>query len=139
MVKARSGIYGLVFILYLLLLVLMSTFKSLEIFIPQIHALEQWFGGDKAMHFALAALLSLLACFASEQVFRLKKTKRILTILATLGACLLLDELLQYQVPSRKFDLMDLAAGYSGLLAGSVIYLLIGFARKPTILSEDRA
>ena len=139
MINARPGFSGLVFIVYLLFLVLMSTFKSLEIFIPQIHALEHWFGGDKVMHFVLAALLSLLACFASEQVFRLKTSKRILTILATLSACLLLDELLQYQVPSRKFDLMDLAAGYSGLLAGSVIYLLIGFVRKPTVLSEDRA
>ena len=139
MINARPGFSGLVLIVYLLLLVLMSTFKSLEIFIPQIHALEHWFGGDKVMHFVLAALLSLLACFASEQVFRLKTSKRILTILATLSACLLLDELLQYQVPSRKFDLLDLAAGYSGLLTGSALYLLLVFYRNRSNFSEDRA
>ena len=113
------------FVVYAVVLVGLSGFKSAELYLSQIHGLEHWLGGDKWMHFKLSALLSILACFASERVLDLAPIKRILCVLCVLLISLVVDEALQYGVSSRRFELLDLAYGISGLLSGILGYLAV--------------
>ena len=115
----------LLFISYGLSLVVLSVFKSAEIFLPQIYALEHWLGGDKWMHFKLSAMLAVLTCFASERVLDLAPFRRILVATLCLALALSIDEALQGVFASRRFELADLAYGCSGVLAGVVGYLAV--------------
>lgn len=112
-----------IFVVYAIGLIVLSAFKSAEIGLAQIHALETWLGGDKSMHFTLSAILAVLACFASERVLDLAPTTRTIGVCFVLLSALTLDEALQYVLASRRFELLDLAFGSLGLLAGVLGYL----------------
>ncbi|MCT7360092.1 VanZ family protein [Thalassolituus pacificus] len=113
-----------VFLLYGTLLVILSGCKSAGLFLPSIIALEHWFGGDKWMHFYLALVLSLLANFAAGRVIKLSWLPRILLVAAVLMVALILDEMHQYLVALRRFDLQDSVWGGVGVLAGAAFYSL---------------
>ncbi len=114
-----------IFVVYAIGLIVLSAFKSAEIGLAQIHGLEAWLGGDKSMHFTLSAILAVLACFASERVLDLAPITRTIGVGFVLLAALTLDEGLQYVLASRRFELLDLAFGSLGLLAGVLGYLSV--------------
>jgi len=111
------------FVSYGATLIVLSAFKSLEIFLPALHSIERALGGDKWMHFTLSAFLSILACFASGRVLDLAALKRAAYVYVVLFMALSLDEMMQYTLASRRFELLDLAYGSLGLLIGVLGYL----------------
>lgn len=111
------------------MVVLLSIFKSAEIALSTLYEIERWFGGDKWMHFKLSGILAVLACFASERVLDLAPITRTLRVLPVLVVALVIDEALQYLTASRRFELLDLAWGVTGLLAGVLGYLLVVLVR----------
>jgi VanZ family protein len=114
-----------IFTFYCFFLLMLSFFKSAELFLPAIYQFEAWLGGDKLMHLKLAFVLSLLACFAANSIkrnFLLNAFWRLLFIQLFLASCLLLDEAHQYLAPSRRFELMDFYYGVGGLLIGLLSY-----------------
>lgn len=84
------------------------------------------------MHFTLSAFLSLLACFASGRVLDLAASKLVAYVYVLLFIALTIDEILQYTLASRRFELLDLAYGSLGLLSGGVGYLLAVVATRTT-------
>jgi hypothetical protein len=125
-----------VFTVYCCLLLMLSFFKSAEVFLPAIYQFQEWLGGDKLMHLKLSIILSVLACFAASDIkknFPLKTVWRLLFIQLFLASCLLLDEAHQYWAVSRRFEWMDFYYGAGGLLIGLSIFccfLGVKFAYK---------
>jgi hypothetical protein len=118
-------IFIFLFIAYCLLLLLLTTFKSAELFLPAIYQLEAWLGGDKLMHLKLSILLSLFACMAAQgfkYLAALKLVWRLFFIQIFLMLALLLDESHQYLAYSRRFEWLDYYYGISGLFIGLGIY-----------------
>ena len=82
-------------------------------------------GGDKLMHLQLAMLLSFLACLASREFFVRRSIVlgwQLLIVFVLLSAGLFLDELHQYILSSRVFELMDTAFGILGVTIGLIVY-----------------
>lgn len=123
----------LVFFVYGFFLVLLSFFKTIEIFLPYIHALEAGLGGDKLMHLQLATLLTTLALLAFGSHASLKKKASSMTFLQVairgifvcliIASGLLADELLQSMVSTRRFEWSDFNYGASGIAASAIIYV----------------
>lgn len=130
MIKASSGFFLPVFLLYVLFLVTMSAFKSLDILMPQIKAMQHWFGGDKNMHLCLAFVLGFLGCLASEVFQRPGNVFRVILVVLILGLGLSVDELFQYNAPHRAFDLRDLGYGLAGLSFAAISYLALSLLRR---------
>lgn len=117
--------YKLLFVLYALLLFLLSASKSAELFLPQILALQAWLGGDKLMHLKLASVLSFVAITAFAPLKSKRRPLVLLIIMALLASALLADELHQLLLGSRHFDWADTAYGLLGLVLGLISRLLI--------------
>jgi glycopeptide antibiotics resistance protein len=132
MIEQRSAhiLWVYVFILYGVLLLALSVFKSAEVALPTVYEIERWLGGDKWMHFKLSGILAILACFASERVLDLAAIKRTLRVFPVLALALATDEALQFLTATRRFELLDLMWGIAGLLTGVLGYLLVIVARK---------
>jgi len=123
-----------IFAIYCLGLLSLTASKSLELFLPEIYQLEAFLGGDKLMHLKLSLLLSILACFASQQLHLLKTLSlswRLLLIQGVLVAGLIIDEAHQQITSSRRFEWLDLSYGVFGLVIGLIIYLLFIIIRRP--------
>jgi len=80
---------------------------------------------DKAVHLVEFSLLGFLLAFGF--FLSLSSTFWTKAVLAFTTGLLLagLDELHQYFVPLRSFELLDLAADTVGILSGLVIYILL--------------
>jgi hypothetical protein len=120
-------ILKVIFTFYCCLLLMLSLFKSAEIFLPAIYQFEAWLGGDKLMHLKLALVLSVLACFAVSNIktrFPLHTFWRLLLMQSLLASCLLLDEAHQYLAASRRFEWLDFYYGAGGLLIGMSVYCI---------------
>jgi len=116
---------GLVFIAYCFFLLLLTVFKSSGLFLPFLLQLESMLGGDKLMHLQLAMLLSFLACLASREFFVRRSIVlgwQLLIVFVLLSTGLFLDELHQYILSSRVFELMDTAFGILGVTIGLIVY-----------------
>lgn len=121
------------FVFYCLGLLLLTVSKSLEFFLPEIYQLEALLGGDKLMHLELSLLLSILACFASQQLIYLKSLSlpwRLLLVQGVLIVGLVIDEAHQQIASSRRFEWLDLSYGVFGLVIGVVTYLLFITIRR---------
>lgn len=125
-----------ILVIYGCLLIALSAFKSAELFLPTIYQLEAFFGGDKLMHLKLSIGLSYLALFAlvkiSDDVTLLSVLLRSFAVCTLLVSGLLLDELHQALVSTRRFEWWDLAYGMAGIGIGFVVYIL-GFLLRVTI------
>jgi hypothetical protein len=111
----------IIFIIYCLILLLLTVFKSAELYLPAIHQLQAWLGGDKLMHLKLAVILSIFACAAALKLKvwgELKLVWRLFFIQLFLMTALLLDESHQYLAYSRRFEWLDYYYGISGLFIG---------------------
>jgi hypothetical protein len=118
-------ILKVIFTFYCCLLLMLSLFKSAEVFLPAIYQFQGWLGGDKLMHLKLAVVLSVLACCAVSNIkmgFALHTFWRLLAVQSLLAACLLLDEAHQYLAATRRFEWLDFYYGASGLLIGVSVY-----------------
>ena len=113
----------IVFFLYCAALLLMSGFKSAEMYLHYINGFEKWLGGDKLMHLYLAMVLALLAMPVARAVTYKNKALNVFTLFIILITCLLLDELHQAMVGSRHFDSHDTLYGGLGLIIGLTIRL----------------
>ncbi len=131
--RVSTGIFLPAFFLYVLFLITISMFKTMDILMPQIKAMQHWFGGDKNMHLSLAFILGLLGCFASEVFHRPGKCLRASLVVMVLAMGLSVDELFQYNAPHRAFDLRDLGYGVLGLSLAAVFYLFISFVFRRRI------
>lgn len=125
------------FAIYCVGLLLLTTSKSLELFLPEIYQLEAWLGGDKLMHLKLSLVLSILACFASQQASQqlgfLKSFNllwRLVFVQGVLVVGLVIDETHQQVASSRRFEWLDLSYGVTGLAVGLMIYLLFITIRR---------
>lgn len=113
-------------LLFCCLLLVLSAFKTLELYLSYIYQLERFLGGDKLMHFKLSAVLSFLAllAFLSPQ----KKLSELVSLIALIFCFLLaglgLDELHQALTSTRRFEWMDLAYGVGGIVFGMSVFLL---------------
>ncbi len=118
------------------LLIALSAFKSAELFLPTIYQLEAFFGGDKLMHLKLSIGLSYLALFAlvntSDSIKLASVLWRAFAVCMLLISGLLLDELHQALVSTRRFEWWDLAYGMAGIGIGFVVYIW-GFLLRVTI------
>lgn len=120
---------GLLLLTYGSLLVVLSVFKSAEYLLEYLYQLEDYFGGDKQMHLKLAAMLSILGCFAAERVLDLARLKRVVLVVSLASVFLTIDEGIQYVLDSRRFEFEDLAYGIAGLMLGCLGYLIFDSAK----------
>lgn len=121
------------FAIYCVVLLLLTTSKSLGVFLPEIYQLEALLGGDKLMHLKLSLVLSILACFASQQLSLLKPLTLLWRLVFVQGALivgLMIDEAHQQVASSRRFEWLDLSYGVAGLAMGLMIYLLFITIRR---------
>ena len=114
-----------ILLIYGCFLIALSVFKTSEILLPYIYQFEALLGGDKLMHLKLSAVLSILALFAL-----IPNRKQGMRLLAhALGICfllvtgLMLDELHQALISTRRFEWLDFVYGVSGISMGLVAYL----------------
>lgn len=121
---------GLVLLFYGSLLVVLSVSKSAEFLLEYLYQLEDYFGGDKQMHLKLAAMLSILGCFAAERVLDLARLKRVVLVVGLASVFLTIDEGIQYVLDSRRFEFEDLAYGIAGLMLGCLGYLIFDVAKS---------
>lgn len=114
-----------ILLIYGCFLISLSVFKTSEIFLPYIYQLEAFLGGDKLMHLKLSAVLSILALFAliSNNKQGLKLLVHALGICFLLITGLMLDELHQALISTRRFEWLDFAYGVSGISIGLAAYL----------------
>ncbi|TNC83333.1 MAG: hypothetical protein CSH37_14775 [Thalassolituus sp.] len=120
---------GLLLLAYGSLLVVLSVSKSAEFLLEYLYQLEDYFGGDKQMHLKLAAMLSILGCFAAERVLDLARLKRVVLVVSLASVFLTIDEGIQYVLDSRRFEFEDLAYGIAGLVLGCLGYLIFDAAK----------
>ncbi|MEY8199707.1 MAG: VanZ family protein [Colwellia sp.] len=114
----KSKLNVMLFALYCTVLMLMSGFKSAEMYLQYINSLEMWLGGDKLMHLYLALVLAFLALPVASVISVKGKISTVFTLFAMLMVCLLLDELHQAGVSTRYFDWYDTLFGGLGLMVG---------------------
>jgi len=114
----KNKLNVMLFVLYCVVLLLMSGFKSAEMYLQTINGFERWLGGDKLMHLYLAMVLAFLALPVARTVNYKNKALNVCTLFTILITCLLLDELHQAMVVSRHFDWHDTLFGGLGLIAG---------------------
>lgn len=82
------------------------------------------------MHLKLAAMLSILGCFAAERVLDLARLKRVVLVVGLASVFLTIDEGIQYVLDSRRFEFEDLAYGIAGLMLGCLGYLIFDVAKS---------
>ncbi len=119
----KNKLNVMLFVLYCAALLLMSGFKSAEMYLHYINGFEKWLGGDKLMHLYLAMVLAFLAMPVARAVNYKNKALNVFTLFIILITCLLLDELHQVMVGSRHFDWHDTVFGGLGLIIGLSIRL----------------
>jgi hypothetical protein len=124
LVSCKNKSSAVLFAVYCVALLLLSGFKSADICVQYISAFERWLGGDKLMHFYLAALLAFLALPVARNVRYKNKTISVLMLFVLLMACLLVDEFHQALISTRYFDGYDTFFGGLGLIAGLSLGLI---------------
>lgn len=115
------------FVLYASFLLGLSFAKSAGFGLPFLYALEASVGGDKALHFSLALVLGLLGQWAAWRVIRLSHCRRMVLVFVLLALGLLVDEMHQYFIASRRFDWGDVVWGSGGLLLGTALFVCVLF------------
>jgi len=115
--------YRFLWLGYVFFLLILSGCKSFEIMLGHIHALERAVGGDKILHLLLSIPLGLLFFLATEHYFR-RRWLHIVLGWVVLFAGLLMEELSQFWLATRRFDWFDSLYGFAGILLATLIYLI---------------
>ena len=112
------------FVLLASLLVVMSSLHSMNLFVPELKALERAIGGDKNMHLVMSSLLAFLGCMSASRYVR-SAYFSVVVVLPLLALALAADEVLQRFSAVRSFDWQDLKAGLLGIIFGGASYLIV--------------
>lgn len=124
------------FLIYGCCLIVLSVFKTSEIFLPYIYRFEDFLGGDKLMHLKLSFLLTVMALVALMP--STKDSFKVLFYAVGISACLILglamDELYQDWASTRRFEWMDFAYGASGIGLGLLLYFF-GYFLCPKLVN----
>lgn len=113
-----------VLVVYACFLVSLSVFKTAEMFLPHIYALESWLGGDKLMHLKLSFGLSLLALMTFVQAKAIvKRLFQSIMVCFILVSGLFADEFHQALVSTRRFEWLDLSYGVTGIFMGLLLFI----------------
>jgi VanZ family protein len=103
---------------------LASVFKSSGVLVSQLAQLEWSVGGDKALHFLFASVLSVCSVWVTaplqRKCFGLVGWPTLLLLVAVV-----VDELSQYYLPRREFSFSDMAVNISGVVAGVALFTLL--------------
>lgn len=114
---------AVLFALLIVLIIVLADLGALPWF------LEVWNDypyGDKAGHFVLYGLLTLFVDLAFFRSFRSQSPKRVAVMIGLVLALLIgLEEFSQQFIAERTFSLLDLAAGYLGVIFFSWLALRI--------------
>lgn len=88
---------------------------------------------DKVLHMAVYGLLAILVFRAGHVTWGNRKSVTQLLIISVVFATLygVSDELHQFFVPTRQFDVADGVANFVGSVLGSVVYMNVAFKRGP--------
>lgn len=84
-------------------------------------------GFDKVAHFIVFALLSLLATigfYKQKKIANMRYNAISIALLSCIVYSILL-ELAQLAIPQRQFDMFDIVANISGIVGGTIIFLII--------------
>jgi VanZ family protein len=122
-------------VLLILTIITLANFGMLS---PVAHILHKIPYGDKIMHFLLIGGLAFMVNFSLKCAmwhiggWSILKGSMIVAILITL------EEISQYFLPNRSFDLIDLTANYAGIITFSLLSLAVNCFRKndPTVTSK---
>lgn len=114
---------AVLFALLIVLIIVLADLGALPWF------LEVWNDypyGDKAGHFLLYGLLTLVVDLALFRSFRSQSRRRVAVMIGlVLGLLIGLEEFSQQFIAERTFSLLDLAAGYLGVIFFSWLALRI--------------
>ena len=115
--------------LFALFVVGASVFRSQGWFIHDIYWAQEWFGGDKAIHFWGGA--SLMLC-ASLWLRVWRSWQRLSVITLFVASALFIEEYSQHWLSTRAFSWLDLIFTLSGASVAALIMLvtLISFYLK---------
>ncbi len=104
-------------------LLVASLLRSLGYFSDDVYRLQEDLGGDKVIH----CLMGFSLMVSGLLVVMPRTLKSLIKVLFVVIALLTLEELTQFLVKTRHFDLFDLGMGVIGAI---VVAALFGFVRR---------
>lgn len=104
-----------------LLPLISSILKSANVFNTELKNIEHLAGGDGVIHWLSAFVVASLLQWAYWPSFRVKRWLGIPRLYCFLYLVFTLDELAQIALPTRDFDLSDLAINYFGLSCSFIV------------------
>lgn len=99
-----------------------SLSKSLNIYSEYIYALESWLGGDKHLHFIVSFAIGFTVTWTTPYKFRPCFYHAVGFPTFFFLLAITSDELLQVYFPTREFSVYDLLTNVVGMLSGVFIY-----------------
>ncbi len=91
---------------------------------------EGFLGWDKLHHAAAYAVLSALVMRAVRRTFSCRLIVAAIVAIIVTASYGAIDELHQWYVPGRTFDLFDLVADSVGALVGAIVYAAVTSVQK---------
>lgn len=113
-----------------LLPLISSILKSANIFNSELQNIEHFAGGDGVIHWLSAFMVATLLQWAYWPSFRNKRWLGLPKLYCLLYLLFTLDELAQIALPTRDFDLSDLAINYFGLTSSFIIASLWAYYQR---------
>lgn len=118
---------------YALCLTFLSVSKNLGYFTPELRDMQNWLGGDKHVHFIAALVLGLGATFLLHYQSA-KWHLKLGAIVMLIAFFLTIDEMLQFFIKTRVFDIYDLYYGWAGLILGLILGLIVRYLAHSHII-----
>jgi VanZ family protein len=110
---------AILFTLFIILVIVLADTGSLP---PYLKRMYDFPYGDKLGHFVLFGLLNFFITLAAIRSLPARTPKLVaLSIGLTLALLIALEEFSQRYFAKRTFDLVDLMAGYLGLMVGGFV------------------
>jgi len=119
----RRIIFGILFFIWTILLILLSVIPNSDSLLDQDISEFRW---DYLEHFVFYFILTFFYIFwRSNQKYTIRITELILFLIAGFIFCWL-TEYIQIFIPGRSFNILDMASNMAGMIAGIFIcYYLI--------------
>ncbi|CZF80052.1 VanZ like family protein [Grimontia celer] len=118
----------LMLVVFVILFGSASVLKSFGIFANQVRATEVMIGGDIYLHFIASFFLGQLCWLTTQRTSHFRLSIPTLTVLVLV----VLDESLQYLIPSRQFSWLDMTVNVFGVLLGTSFCSAIATLRSKT-------